>query len=121
MFFVGDCAVALEATRISAIVDADSSEAEGIIDLHELFGVDDRAGPAKLLVLADDLAVRVRGRIAFLRVSTDSLHVPAFVAGALRRRCLRGVLRGENGLFYMLDTGALPAPQPHGEATCASD
>ncbi|HET6613984.1 MAG TPA: hypothetical protein VFG83_18420 [Kofleriaceae bacterium] len=132
---LGTCTVALAAEHIAAILDPeDVDESAGtIIDLNQLFGIADDDGPARLLCLAGAVSILIRGRIAFLHLDVDPCHRPPLIAGALRRRCLRGIAIAGERLIYLLDPGALdasslgPPTDPRtgsrtdGESCCASD
>jgi hypothetical protein len=70
-----------------------------------------------------------RGRLVLaihgtIRVATERVasvcHRPAFVAGALRRSCLRGVVRSGTELAYVLDVEELAA-RSQSEVLCALD
>jgi len=113
---------------------------EVVVDLAAIQRFSDQVGDADL-VLAEVLGrdpvgdpslvslQHARGQLVLaihgsIRVATERVasqcHWPAFVAGALRRSCLRGVVRSGTQLAYVLDVEALAA-RSQSEVPCALD
>jgi hypothetical protein len=123
---VGEITVAIEAERVAAFtVDP---EARIDADLDELLGATIGDGELRLVALHHDAGVlhlAVRGPIWITELAATVCHRPSIVAASLARACLRGVVRHESKLVYLLDAEALAVrfgPRvEEGAAPCESD
>ena len=109
---LGAIVVAVEGARVTAFFEANEREAD--CDLAEILGVPAPASSAiRLLELAHSggtVILAVRGRIRMTSGERRPRYErPALVAGIFRQACLRGVMRHESELVYLLDVEEIAA------------